>query len=122
MNVVLYTKDFEPITVIDLPLWLMEQMEKQGGVRLAVQEPLNPTTLNDPSMFVPPKTCTLFCKKMRWFDGSVKTIIITPDEELAMILKPDWLPGQRAVHNQYVDRVRWLTNKLIEVMRRQNLD
>ena len=119
MNVVLYTKDFEPITVLDLPLWLTEEMEKRGGVKLAVQEPLTSEWLNsDPSVLHQPKVCTLYCQKLKWFDGTQKTIVITPDEELALILKPDWLPGQRAVHNQYVQRVRFLTSKLIEVMRR----
>ena len=115
MNVVLYTKDFEPITVLDLPLWLIEEMEKRGGVKLAVQEPLTLETLNaDPSIMHQPKVCTL-----KWMDGTQKSIVITPDEELALILKPDWLPGQRAVHNQYVKRVKWLTDRLIEVVRRQ---
>ena len=121
MNVVLYTKDFEPITVLDLPLWLLEAMEKQGGARLAVQEPItNEVLKSSPSVLHQPKVCTLFCQKLKWVDGTIKTIVITPDEELALILKPDWLPGQRSVHNQYVDRVRLLTSKLVEVMRRGN--
>lgn len=28
MNVVLYTPDFEPITVLDLPRWLLDKCEK----------------------------------------------------------------------------------------------
>ena len=39
MNVVLYTTDLEPITILDLPLWLMEQLEKQGAIRVAVLKP-----------------------------------------------------------------------------------
>lgn len=119
MNVVVYTKDFEPITVIDLPLWLLDSMEKQGGARLAIQEPLSMDTFKETAPIVhTPKVCTLYAKKMQWFDGSTKTIVITPDEELAMVLKPDWLPGQRGTVNQYKDRVKFLTHKLIEVMRR----
>lgn len=118
MNVVLYTKDFEPITVIDLPLWLLDEMEKRGGARLAIQEPLNPNAINDPSIAFTPKICTLYAEKLRWKDGSMKTIVMTPDEELAMLLKPDWLPGQRGTFNQYRDRVKSLTNMLIQVMRR----
>ena len=40
MNVVLYTNDFEPITILDLPLWLLDRLEEQGAVRVAVRKPL----------------------------------------------------------------------------------
>lgn len=119
MNVVLYTKDFEPITILDLPIWLLEALERQGGVRLAVQEPLTDITMQaDPSILHQPKVCTLYCQKLRWMDGTTKVIVVTPDEELALMLRPDWLPGQRGTINVYKDRVRFLTKKLIEVMRR----
>jgi len=36
MNIVLYTQDFEPITVIDLPLWLLEKVDSDGYVKVAV--------------------------------------------------------------------------------------
>ena len=36
MNIVLYTQDFEPITVIDLPMWLLDKIDSEGYVKVAV--------------------------------------------------------------------------------------
>jgi len=121
MNVVLYTNDFEPITVLDLPVWLLEQMEKVGYVRVAVQEPLTNVLAKAPEdlgQFLQPKVVTIRCEKLRWRDGTLKPILITPDEELALMLKPEWLPGQRAAVNSYKNTVRFLTDQLVKVMRK----
>jgi hypothetical protein len=120
MNVVLYTADFEPITVLDLPLWLLEQMEKVGYVRIAVQEPLSNVLVNDvdPVKIWEPKIVTVRCEKLRWKDGTTKPILITPDEELALMLKPEWLPGQRAAINSYKGTIKFLTEQLVKVMRK----
>lgn len=121
MNVVLYTNDFEPITVLDLPVWLLEQMEKVGYVRVAVQEPLTNVLAKAPEdlgQFLQPKVVTIRCEKLRWRDGTLKPILITPDEELALMLKPEWLPGQRAAVNSYNNTVRFLTDQLVKVMRK----
>jgi len=120
MNVVLYTADFEPITVLDLPLWLLEQMEKVGYVRVAVQEPLvNVLAQENPGPITwQPKVVTIRCEKLRWRDGTTKPILITPDEELALMLKPEWLPGQRAAINSYKATIKFLTEQLVKVMRK----
>lgn len=120
MNVVLYTADFEPITVLDLPVWLLEQMEKVGYVRVAVQEPItNILMQEDPSPVMwEPKIVTIRCEKLRWKDGTTKPILITPDEELALMLKPEWLPGQRAAVNSMKGTIKFLTNELVKVMRK----
>jgi hypothetical protein len=121
MNVVLYTNDFEPITVLDLPIWLLEQMEKVGYVRVAVQEPLTSILEKPPeelSEFVQPKVVNIRCEKLRWRDGTSKPILITPDEELALMLKPEWLPGQRAAVNSYKSTIKFLTEQLVKVMRK----
>jgi hypothetical protein len=119
MNVVVYTEDFEPITVLDLPLWLLEQMEKQGAVRVAVMQPpkLMPAT-DSMADYEPPQTVTIYCEKLRWKDGSTKPILITYDEELAMSLRPDWLPGQRGAINSYKQVIRSLTDNLVKAMRK----
>ena len=121
MNVVLYTNDFEPITVLDLPLWLLEQMEKVGYVRVAVQEPLT-SVVNKPtealSEICMPKIVTIRCEKLRWRDGSTKPILVTPDEELALMLKPEWLPGQRQAVQSMQHTIRFLTEQLVKVMRK----
>ncbi len=119
MNVVIYTEDFEPITVIDLPVWLLEQMEQQGSVRVAVLEPPRLVS-NTESMagYEQPKIVTIYCEKLRWKDGTTKPIFITYDEELALTLRPEWLPGQQGAINNYKQHIRNLTNSLIRVMRK----
>ena len=119
MNIVLYTKDFEPITVLDLPVWLIEQMEKQGRVRVAVQEPVQWMTPTEPVNNAPQtRTVILECMKLRWLDGTQKTIIVTQDDELALALKPDWLPGQRAQVNSYKQTITGLITMLKKAMNR----
>jgi hypothetical protein len=120
MNVVLYTNDLEPITILDLPVWLLEQLEKQGAARIAVVPPsfLSPPERPheyDQGMF---KTVTIYCEKLRWKDGTTKPILITRDEELALSLRPDWLPGQRASIQGYKKAIRHLTENLIRAMRK----
>jgi len=41
MNIVLYTQDFEPITVIDLPMWLLDKVDSEGYVKVAVPKRLD---------------------------------------------------------------------------------
>ena len=42
MNTVLYTQDLEPITVVELPLWLLETAEREGAVKVSVKRPITP--------------------------------------------------------------------------------
>lgn len=118
MNVVIYTEDFEPITVIDLPVWLLDQLERQGAVRVAIQDPPSLKPPTEPPEFQQPKIVEIYCEKLRWKDGTVKPILITYDEELALMMKPDWLPGQRGAVNSYKQVVRGLTDQLIKAMRK----
>lgn len=119
MNVVLYTEDFEPITVLDLPLWLMEQMERQGSARVAVMRPIQLSDYRDTDdMLHPPNTVTIYCERLRWKDGTVKPVLVTSDETLAMALRPEWLPGQRQAINGYKQAIRVLTDSLVKAMRK----
>lgn len=123
MNVVLYTRDFEPITVLDLPLWLLDQLERQGHVRVAVLRPLSPHSVKEPTS-VPVgsvdgmQTVTITCEKLRWRDGSTKTILVTQDEELALVLRPEWLPGQVATVKGQLSAIKALQQALITAMRK----
>jgi len=120
MNVILYTVDFEPIIPIDLPLWLLERLEAEGQIRVAV---------NRPTQFVDEKipvgnleagmpTVRIRCERLRWRDGTLKTILVTEDEELALSLNPEWLPGQRAPILQYIGAMRKMHNELIKQIRK----
>ena len=121
MNVVLYTENFEPITILDLPVWLLEQLEKQGAVRVAVLRPLQFKDY-DSSIAVGSvegnQVVTIYCERLRWKDGTVKPVLVTYDEELALMLRPEWLPGQVATIQSYKKAIRHLTDNLIKAMRK----
>lgn len=116
MNVVLYTTEFEPITILELPVWLLEQLEQMGAIRVAVA-PTQEMLLENPDLMFKPQTVSIFCERLKWHDGSTKTILITPDEEIALILRPNWLPGQTASVQGYRAVIRNLTEQLIKLGR-----
>lgn len=118
MQVVLYTTDFEPITILDLPTWLLDQMERNGGARIAVSLP--PELLDDEEVDLEKyklETVLILCEKLRWRDDTTKTILVTPHEELALSLRPYWLPGQRQAVNHYKTVIRQLHEQLIRLGR-----
>jgi hypothetical protein len=121
MNVILYTEDFEPIIPIDLPLWLLERLEQEGAVRVAVNKPRGVKGDKIPVGMVGNEdmpTVRIRYEKLRWHDGSLKTILVTPDEELALTLTPEWLPGQRAPIQLYLETVRKMHDELIRQIRK----
>jgi hypothetical protein len=108
VNVVIYTTDFEPITVIDLPKQVLDKIEQTGGVRLALG-----SETDEEGKIIIPTCCTLVMYKIRWPNGEEKPILVTKDEELALLLKPDWLPGQRGIYNLLYNHIKDLTKQLI---------
>lgn len=112
MNVVIYTPDFEPITVIDLPKSVLDKTEERGYVKIAVkrnkQQALDGTE----------PVITVQCKKILWEDGTVKPLLITSDEVLTLTLDPGWLPGQLAVVQNSKSLLTKLHNKVIQLMRK----
>jgi hypothetical protein len=118
MNVVLYTNDFEPITVLDLPVWLLDRLEEQGSVRVAVRKPPRTVLQNEPVDFEPPEVVTIYCERLRWKDGSVKPVLVTDDDTLALTLRPEWLPGQLNAVQSYRKAIRHLTENLVRAMRK----
>ena len=120
MNVVLYSKDFEPITILDLPQWLLEQLERQGAVRVAVLRPMQLDRSGTIAVgsVEGNQVVTIYCERLRWKDGTIKPVLITFDEELALSLRPEWLPGQVASVQSYKRAIRQLTENLIRAMRK----
>ena len=115
MNIVLYTVDFEPITVLNLPMWVIEEAERRGVIRIPVHEPAisdNVTQTSDA-----PKTVDIACYNLTWHDNTTKPVLVTPDDELALMLKPDWLPGQRATINAYQRCIQQLADGLVRAMK-----
>lgn len=107
MNVIIYTRDFEPITAIDLPIDILEAAERDGSIGLAIRTPIRPDeTLSLPHII------KVDCYKIIWMDGTLKPILVTEEEEDALKLKPEWLVGQRAVVKAYERTLKILTSKL----------
>lgn len=96
VRTVLYTDDFEPITVLELPSWSRDYLERHGVVRLTV------TMIEAPARFQqeePP-----ICQEHRTVDvwsepfvrnGETYLILFTRNDENALLLKSSFLPGQR---------------------------
>ncbi len=124
MNIILYTHDFEPITVVDLPHWLLEAVEREGAVKVAVKRPITPDFIEQVAVgsVEGPETVTIQARRLQWSDGTVKPIYITNDEVLALTLKPEWLPGQRLQVQNLQAAAEWLGRQLKRLMRKYNLD
>lgn len=99
MNAILFTTDFEPITVIDLPMWAHEMALKHRYVRVAVMEPPK-CHVNHNEEFCELKIVTIMAERLIWRDRSEKIIYVTADEEVALLLKSSFLPGQINEVNQ----------------------
>jgi len=124
MNIILYTYDFEPITVINLPPWLLETIEREGSAKVAIKRPITADFIEKVAVgsVERPETVTIELKKLRWHDGHLKSIYVTKDEVLALILKPEWLPGQRLQIQNLQGAIGWLGKQLRDQMRKNNLD
>ena len=120
MRVVLYTRDMEPITIIDMPTWLLEQVEKVGMVRVAVRDPVQGMRNGEP--FQEPDTLDIYCEKLRWRDGTLKSILVVSNDELALAVNPQWLPGQQQAINWYEKVIRQLVSELERHFKKKNLD
>lgn len=117
MNTVIYTHDFEPITIIDVPVWLLDEIERQGTCRVTVAGLVGNTQAGkltpEESQQVPlDKIITLELCKVRWRDGTLKPILLADNEELVLILKPEWLAGQRQEINYYKQTIKQLHQAL----------
>ena len=110
MNVIIYARDFEPITSIELPIDLLEAAERDGRIGLALKTPVS----SDGTLTLP-KIITLDCFKIRWIDGSYKPVLVTTEEEDALRLKPEWLVGQRAVIKVYERTLKILSDKIRKI-------
>ena len=118
MNVVIYTRGLEPITIIDLPMWAIEMGEKRQVVRVEITDeiPTLPSVRYDiPLESYRFRSVALEFHKMRFFDAE-SHLITTRDEEFALLLKPSWLPGQRGAINTYEKRIRNLSEVLLRTL------
>lgn len=99
MRTVLYAHDMEPITVFELKPWAHDFLMEHGSVRLAIQTPVNasvdlsraspPSPMPTMDRFVVHITAERFMR-----NGKQTLFLFTHDEEAALLLKADFLPGQ----------------------------
>lgn len=107
MRVVLYTDDLEPITVLKLEPWALEFLRERGRVYFAVMRPIpirplrGDEPIDEPGMW---QVCIHAEKLIR--KGIEHLLLITYDEEQALLLKSAFLPGQTAALNER-DRNAW---------------
>ncbi len=117
MNIVLYTRDMEPITIIDLPMWAVEIGERQRMVAVELMDPVRmaqPSDMSeDPRLMA--RTVWLDFHPIRFYDQK-SWLITVENEELALLLKPSWLPGQRKMINDYERKVKNLTLNLLQAL------
>ena len=103
MLTILYSAGFEPITAVTLPKSFLDTLEVNGHAQI---------TIKDTDLSV-----KLYCGSIVWPDGTIKPIVVTLDEENALILKCDWLPGQVGTVNTLKRSIRKLMDKVIRQMR-----
>lgn len=104
MRAVLYTPALEPITVLQLKPWAEQYLRERGTVVMSVLEPARLVPWNgDPVSDVRLRTVTIRAEKLRYH--RVETmLLITNDEESALLLESAFLPGQhRRVHELMAD-------------------
>ena len=95
VNTVLYTHDMEPITVLQLPQRSIDYLRETGMVRLAVANPANflriPTDPLEPfDSYIVTITMDVIRKGYQTYP-----ILLTHDEESALLLRSAFLPGQQ---------------------------
>ena len=117
MRVVLYTQDFEPITVLDLPIWALEMAAKRQVVQLPVMPEFEFHMPADQVINVAVhKIVEIRSEWLVWKDGGRKQILITNQDESALLLKPSWLPGQQSAINGYQRDIKGLASLLANVL------
>lgn len=93
MNAVLYTEDLEPITVVRISEFLWGRLRMGEQVRLAVPVELKLAQCHSTAMREQFKTVTIYGELLRR-RGHEHLMLFTTDEENALALKAEFLPGQ----------------------------
>lgn len=123
MRVVIYDdEDMEPITVIELRGLTARDLRQRGMIwRVPVPEPINfSMPIEEPATMQTMRIVDLEFEPMRrrTRDGREQESLIcfTKAADLAMLLNPSWLPGQRSAVNYLQDQNDRLTDMLMRVI------
>lgn len=103
MNVVIYSEDMEPITVLDLPVDLLNKAVADGQVQLRVRA--------QNTRYREDQVCVLKYAELLTEDGCIVSALTTANEAEVMLAKPGWLPGQRGQLNFYLNKINRLTKQ-----------
>lgn len=106
MRCVLYTDDMIPITVVDIPQFLLERLHRREHVRLPIIETLSTAELAVNSLLdsvMRPREIPLSCVEV-WSEPMIRNgkhhwVMFARNEELALKLKCAFLPGQQGAVN-----------------------
>ena len=122
MRAVVYSADFEPITVVDLPCTSEQIARLLGGrITLAVHERQDIRKfMSVPHEMVTMtyRTVTLTMESMRWRDGSRKWIFVADCDENALLMRSAWLPGQQGAINDYEKDRKLLAELMLQSLLR----
>lgn len=123
MRFVIYDDEtLEPITVISLTGWGWKDIEARGNrFRLAVHEQIpirtNPPTEEEMACYQPIKTVDIWFERFRR-GGQETWMCFTRQSELAMLLRPSWLPGQRSTVQELERMNKRLTAMFLSALAR----
>lgn len=95
MKAVLYTTQLEPITVLDVPMFLWQRLEKREVIRLPVLSPVETQVVyqspsNQTQEF---HMVEIFAEKFRRYEHEA-LMLFTYNEEYALRLQASFLAGQ----------------------------
>ena len=95
MHAVIYTKELEPITVVWLASWAVKMLRDHSHVAFAVCPPMS-AGLSDFNDFSTMKSWVVRLRGDEIRMNRASTwILTTDDEEVALLLKAAFLPGQQ---------------------------
>lgn len=96
MKVVLYTHDLEPITVINLTGWMQEYVQTRSWFSVQVIPPIDYRKYShDTEESVELRKVDIEVVPLYMSGGRKSFMLLTRDEEDAMLLESAFLPGQR---------------------------
>ena len=108
MRCVLYSQvDGEPITVVDLPSWAVDVGLKHGQFSVAVMMPLHRIPLGKPDVHLNDyvRQVDIAVHKLPARHYLPELIILTTrNEEAALLLRPELLPGQQQLAKELFEK------------------
>ena len=98
---VIYSRDMEPITVIDMIPSYWDHLYRVGFISFSVPRPFTPNFDNeDAGFYLAPLVVRVTASLIRTTNDEGFILLNTEDEATALMMKCGFLPGQRAALNE----------------------